>query len=326
MTDKVSNILVTGGAGFIGSSLVLSLIKKGHRVTVVDNLSTGRKENLNPVLSLDKFKFIQLDLLELDKLIEVVKEYEVVFHLAANVQVKLGQANTNIDFLNNIVATRNVLECMRNSDKCKKIIFSSSSVIYGEPLIIPTPEDYGPLKPISLYGASKLACEALISGYASVFGLSGVIFRLANIIGPSSNHGVIPDFINKLSASDGKFLDILGDGTQNKSYLYIDDLIEALHIGLSRLEHTLEIFNVASDDQTDVNSIARIIIEELGLENTQIKYLFTEMDGRGWAGDVKNMSLSTENLKKRGWQIRHSSRESVRTTVRKIIELRDKKI
>jgi UDP-glucose 4-epimerase len=295
-------------------------------VTVVDNLSTGRRENLNPFFSSDKFQFIKLDLLEFDKLIEVVKESDVVFHLAANVQVRLGKANTNIDFLNNIVATRNVLESMRNSDKCKRIIFSSSSVIYGEASMIPTPEHYGPLKPISLYGASKLACEALISGYVNVFGLSSVIFRLANIIGPSSGHGVIPDFLTKLSESNGKSLDILGDGTQNKSYLYIDDLIEALIIGLRKFEDTLEIFNVASDDQINVNSIAQIIIKELGLENPQIKYLSNETNGRGWTGDVKNMSLSTQKLKGHGWKIRYSSSEAVRVTARKIIELRDKKI
>jgi UDP-glucose 4-epimerase len=326
MVDKVSNILVTGGAGFIGSCLVSPLIEKGYRVTVVDNLSTGRKENLSPFLSSDKFQFIELDLLEVDKLIEVIKEFDLIFHLAANVQVRLGETNTNIDFQNNVVATRNVLECMRNSHRCKKIIFTSSSVIYGEPAIIPTPENYGPLKPISLYGASKLACEALISGYVSVFGLSSVIYRLANIIGPTSGHGVIPDFIKKLSVSNGKFLDILGDGTQNKSYLYIDDLIEALIKALGPFEDILEIFNVASDDQINVSSIAQIIIEELGLENPQVKYLSNEAGGRGWTGDVKNMLLSTQKLKGQGWKIRYSSSEAVRTTVRKIIELQDKKI
>jgi UDP-glucose 4-epimerase len=326
MVDNARNILVTGGAGFIGSSLVAPLLKKGHKVTVVDNLSTGRKENLSPFFSSDRFQFIKMDLLEIDKLIEVVKESDLIFHLAANVQVRLGEANTDVDFLNNVVGTRNVLECMRNSSRCKKMIFSSSSVIYGEPAITPTPENYGPLKPISLYGASKLACEALISGYVSVFGLSSVIYRLANIIGPTSGHGVIPDFIEKLSVSNGKFLDILGDGTQNKSYLYIDDLIEALIKALDPFEDTLGIFNVASDDQINVSSIAQIIIQELGLENPQVKYVSKQADGRGWTGDVKNMLLSTEKLKGQGWKIRYTSSEAVRSTVRKIIELHDKKI
>jgi UDP-glucose 4-epimerase len=325
MSDKGRSVLVTGGAGFIGSALVSTLVNRGYKVTVVDNLSTGKKENLSPFFSSDKFQFIKLDLLEHDKLIEVVKESDVVFHLAANVQVRLGQTNTNIDFLNNIVGTRNVLECMRNSNRCKKIIFSSSSVIYGEPAITPTPENYGPLKPISMYGASKLACEALISGYVSVFGLSSVIYRLANIIGPTSGHGVIPDFIKKLSVSNGKSLDILGDGTQNKSYLYIDDLIEALIKALGPFDDTLEIYNVASDDQINVSSIAQIIIKELGLENPRVRYLSNEADGRGWTGDVKNMLLSTQKLKEHGWKIRYSSSEAVRITVRKVIELQDKK-
>ena len=167
------------------------------------------------------------------KLAQVVKECDLIYHLAANVEVREGHLNTDIDFLNNIVATRNVLESMREN-RCKKIIFTSSSVVYGEHPTMPTSEDYGPLKPISLYGASKFACEALISGYVGTFGIEAVIFRLANVIGPNSGHGVISDFFRKLKESNGKYLEILGDGKQNKSYLYIDDCINALMLGLNR--------------------------------------------------------------------------------------------
>jgi UDP-glucose 4-epimerase len=320
----MDNILITGGAGFIGSSLLSKLSGEEHNITVVDNLSTGYKENLKPFLSSKNFQFLNFDLLESDKLKEVIGKSDVVFHIAASADVRTGLINTCTDFINNVVATRNVLESMVKTERCKKIIFTSSSVIYGEPTIIPTPENYGPLEPISIYGACKLACEALISGYARVFGLSAVIFRLANIIGPLSNHGVIFDFLNKLHDSNGKFLEILGDGTQNKSYLYIDDSIDALILGLRQFNSQFEIFNVGSGDQINVKSIAKIITDQAGLKDTEIRFLMKEKDGRGWPGDVKNMLLSTEKLKKLGWKIRHSSSESVFITVKDSLQQRHK--
>jgi UDP-glucose 4-epimerase len=313
------SFLVTGGAGFIGSSLIPVLLSKGYHVTALDRLSSAKKRNLDPLLSLDNFEFIQLDLLDVNKIKEVVKNCDLIYHLAANVEVRKGQSDTEVDYLNNIVATRNLLETMKSSDRCKKIIFTSSSVVYGEPSRIPTPENYGPLKPISLYGASKLASEALISGYVGTFGIHAVIFRLANVVGPASDHGVIFDFFRKLKESDGKYLEVLGDGKQKKSYLYIDDCIDALLLGLEQLDSGLQIFNVGSDDQVDTNSIARIIISELGL-NAEIKYNSDQKDGRGWLGDVKDMLLSTDRIKKSGWKNIHSSEESVSITVRKMVD------
>ena len=229
MTSRgLHNILVTGGAGFIGTSLIPVLLSRGYHVTVADHLSVGKRQNLASFFSHDNFEFIEFDLLDGNKLKQAVNKCQLIFHLAGNSIVQTGYRNSEVDFLNNIVATRNVLENMRTSDFCKKIIFTSTSAIYGEPLTIPTPEDYGPLKPISMYGASKLACEALISGYAGMFGIEAVIFRLANVVGPSSRHGVIFDFFRKLEQSEGKYLEILGDGTQSKSYLYIDDCIDAI--------------------------------------------------------------------------------------------------
>jgi UDP-glucose 4-epimerase len=280
-------------------------------------------KNLKSFSSLENFKFVRLDLLDYEKLAEIMKECDIVFHLAANVDVRKGYRNTEADFLNNIVATRNVLECMRTTDRCKKIIFTSSSVVYGEANVIPTPENYGPLKPISLYGASKMACEALISGYVGTFGIEAVIFRLANIVGPSG-HGVIFDFFKKLKQSDGKYLEVLGDGNQKKSYLYIEDCINALIMGLNEFDSKLEIFNVGSDDQIDATTIARIIFEELGL-NAELKYSAKQKDGRGWQGDIKNMLLSTERLKNIGWRINHCSKASISRTVRNIIDYEQNK-
>lgn len=319
MNESVKDILVTGGAGFIGSSLVPVLLDKGYSLIVIDHLSTGKKENITPFYSNTNFKFVELDLLDVSKLKQVVNECDLIYHLAANVEVRKGELDTEIDFLNNIVATRNLLESMRTSDKCKKIIFTSSSVVYGEPITIPTPEVYGPLNPISLYGASKLACEALISGYVGMFGINAIIFRLANIVGPSSGHGVIFDLIKKLKKPNNEYLEILGDGTQKKSYLYIDDCIDALLLGLYELTSGMKIFNVGSEDQVDTNTIARIILDELGV-NREIKYVTKEKDGRGWLGDIKNMLLSTDKIKKIGWKINYSSKKSVSLTVKKIIE------
>ena len=316
--EKQQNILVTGGTGFIGSALVPVLLDKNYRVTVIDHLNTSKLKSLEHFFPLDNFEFIKLDLLDENKLKEIVKENDLIFHLAANVDVRKGQLNTDADFLNNIVATRNVLEAMRKSDRCKKIIFTSSSVVYGEAVEIPTPENHGPLTPISLYGASKLACEALISGYAGTFGINAVIFRLANVVGPTIEHGVIFDFFNKLKQSKGNNLQILGDGNQKKSYLYIDDCINALCIGLRKFSSGLEIFNVGSDDQIDTNTIAQIIIDELRL-HPEISHSCESNNGRGWTGDVKYMLLSTERLKKIGWKNNHSSEEAVRLTAKNFI-------
>lgn len=318
VAKKSGNILITGGAGFIGSALVAFLLSKNCRVIVADHLADDNLKSLERFFSFKNFEFIGFDLLDSKKLTDAVEECDTVFHLAANVDVRKGHLNTELDFLNNIVATRNLLESMRTSDTCKKIVFTSSSVVYGEPNVIPTPETYGPLKPISIYGASKLACEALVSGYVGTFGIDAVIFRLANVVGPSSGHGVIFDFLDKLKRSEGKELEILGDGNQNKSYLYIDDCINALTIGLHQFDSRLEIFNVGSDDQVDTNTIAQIIIDELGL-NPKIKYLSESNDGRGWIGDVKNMLLSTDKLKQIGWRINYSSKDTVSRTVKNMI-------
>jgi UDP-glucose 4-epimerase len=317
-SEKIQNILVTGGAGFIGSALVPALLDKNYHVTVLDHLNTRKLKSLEHFLPLDNFEFIKLDLLDDNKLKEIVKENDLIFHLAANVDVRKGHLDTDADFLNNIVATRKVLDGVLTSDRCKKIIFTSSSVVYGENPVIPTPENYGPLKPISLYGASKLACEALISGYVGTFGIDAVIFRLANVVGPTITHGVIFDFFNKLRQSKGNYLQILGDGNQRKSYLYIDDCINALTIGLRKFNSGLEIFNVGSDDQINTNAIPQIIIDELRL-HPEITHSYESSDGRGWTGDVKYMLLSTEKLKKIGWKINHSSEEAVRLTAKNII-------
>ena len=319
MKSEFNNILVTGGAGFIGSSLVPKLLNMGYHVTVVDHMSVTKKQNLDTFLTHHNFNLIELDLLDSNILKEIIKNCDLIFHLAGNTVVRTGHLNTEAIFLNNIAATRNLLECMRTSNKCKKIIFASTSAVYGDASVIPTPENYAPLKPISMYGASKLACEALISGYSSMFGIEAIIFRIANVVGPNSGHGVIFDFFKKLEQSGGKYLEILGDGNQKKSYLYVDDCVDALaNIGLKRFDSGFETFNVGSDDQIDTISIAQIIITELG-QQTEIRFPSKQNEGRGWRGDIKHMLLATDKLKKIGWKSNLSSRDAITLTVKKII-------
>jgi len=308
-------ILVTGGAGFIGSHIVDRLISSGNEVIVYDNLSSGKLEFLEHHMRNENFKFVKDDLLNFETLKREMKDVNLVYHVAANPDVKIGARDTRIHLEQNVIATHNLLEAMRLND-ISDIVFTSTSTVYGEAKKIPTPEDYGPLIPISLYGASKLAAESLIMAYAHTFGMNTVIYRFANIVGPRSTHGVIYDFIMKLKNNPHE-LEILGDGTQKKSYLYIEDCVDAIIYGYEHRKEDVEIFNIGSDDWIDVKKIADIVVEEMGLEN--VKYRFTG-GKRGWKGDVPKMLLSIEKIKSYGWKPKYSSEESVRLTARHLID------
>jgi len=310
--------LVTGGAGFIGSHIVDHLIKKGKPVKIIDNLSSGNLDNLSQWKDKELYEFVQADLLDKEKINEVVKDCDEVYHLAANPEVNVKKASPEDHFKQNIEATYNLLEAMRLDGNQHFIIFTSTSTIYGEADQIPTKENYGPLKPISLYGASKLACEALISAYASMYGFRGLIYRLANVVGPRTNHGVIYDFIKKLHENPNE-LEVLGDGSQSKSYLYIDDCISGIMCGI-KSKSDVEIYNIGSEDRTNVLAIAETVKKEMGLNNTEIKLTGGVDGGRGWRGDVKLMQLNMNNLKRLGWMPRYSSDEAVKLTVRAIID------
>jgi UDP-glucose 4-epimerase len=313
-------VLVTGGAGFIGSHLVDTLMERGLEVAVLDNLSRGSINNLARWLQHPRFTFIKGDLKNLEDSSQAVKGCEVVFHFAANPEVGIGYSNPKLYFEENVLATYNLLEAIRKNGDCKHLIFASTSTVYGEAKVLPTPEDYAPLKPISHYGASKLACEALISSYAHLYEFNASILRLANIIGPRSNHGVIYDFIMKLKANP-KILEVLGDGTQSKSYLYISDCIEAILIILDRANvQGVEVFNIGSEDRIGVLDIAKIVIEEMGLKDMEIKVSGGVDGGRGWRGDVKEMLLEVSKLKSIGWKPKLGSTEAVRLTAKNIVK------
>jgi UDP-glucose 4-epimerase len=306
---------VTGGAGFIGSHLVDRLIAEGNYVTVFDNLSSGKKEFIERHLGNDHFELIEQDLLHLEKVKAVVAGHDIVFHLAANPDARLGTTNTDLDLKLETISTYNILEAMRING-IKKIVFSSSGTIYGETPVIPLAENYGPVLPISLYGAGKLACEGLISAFCSVFDMQGWIFRFANIIGNRATHGVIYDLINKLKR-DLSQLDILGDGSQRKPYLHVDECIEGILFVLNKAKDKLNVFNLGCSTSTDVTTIANFIVKQIGLEN--VKFRYTGGD-RGWPGDVPQVRLNVRKASKLGWKAKLTSDEAVRKAIRDMLE------
>jgi UDP-glucose 4-epimerase len=311
-------MLITGGAGFIGSHVVDSLMEKGGKVMVLDNFSAGSMDNVAKWAGHPDFTIIKGDCLNRKDVRKAMNGCGVVFHLAANPEVRVGALDTEIGFEQNIVATRNILEEMRESKTAKRIVFTSTSTVYGDAEILPTPEQYGPLEPISLYGASKLACEALISAYCHAFEMRGVIYRFANIVGSRSRHGVIWDFIHKLFENPLE-LEILGDGTQTQSYLGVGECVDALLFGLKHASEKVEIYNVGSEDQISVKKIARIVTEEMSLQDVRFRYTGGVRGGRGWIGDVKTMFLDISKMKRLGWNPRHNSGESVRTATNQIL-------
>jgi len=314
-----ARMLVTGGAGFIGSHLVDSLMRKGGKIRLLDNLSAGSMDNVTQWIGQPNFTFVEGNCLNREDIHKAMKECGLVFHLAANPEVRVGAVDTEIDFEQNIVATYNVLEEMRESEIAKTIVFTSTSTVYGDAEILPTPEEYGPLEPISLYGASKLACEALISAYCHMFDMRGVIYRFANIVGSRSRHGVIWDFIHKLLENPLE-LEILGDGTQTKSYLMVDECVDALLFGMEHASKRVEIYNIGSEDQMSVKEITRIVTEEMDLKDIGFRYTGGIRGGRGWIGDVKTMFLDISKMKRLGWTPRHNSAESVRLATSQILQ------
>ena len=310
---------MTGGAGFIGSHLIDALMAENYHVRVVDDLSSGDRGNVRRWFSDGRFEFVEGDLKDADVCEKAVADIGIVFHLAANPDVRLGETDPSAHFNENLLVTFNVLEAMRKSRTTRRVVFASTSTVYGEADVFPTPEDHGPLLPISVYGAAKLGCEALISSYCHTFGLSGVLLRFANIIGARMQHGVIVDFVAKLKRNSAE-LEILGDGKQKKSYLHVDDLVSAFFAVLRCLEArgVAQAFNVGSLDWVDVKRIAEIVCEEMKVR-PRFKFNDALGDGRGWKGDVKTMQLSVEKLAGLGWNPALTSETAVRRSCRELL-------
>ena len=306
--------LVTGGAGFIGSNLVDRLLKENpEKITVIDNLRTGKMEFIQHLNGKKGFEFINGDIKNIDSFPD--ETFDTIFHLAANADIRGGIKNTRVDLEENVIGTHSVLEFMRKKD-IKKLIFASSSALYGETEIIPTPETLPDIRPISFYGASKIAAEKFVSSYCYTYGMQSWMFRFANVVGNRSTHGVIPDFV-KMLKTNPKELKILGDGNQTKSYFDVSDCVEGL-IEIPKADSTavVEPYNLANNETIQVKDLAKIIVNEMNLQN--VKYKFTGGD-RGWVGDVPITVLSFDKARKAGWIPKISLEETVRRTVRYLI-------
>ena len=307
-------IVVTGGAGFIGSHVVDHLIEENHEIVVLDNLSSRNEKLMAPHLNKDNFRFHKVDLLH-DDIIGFFEGADEIWHLAANPEVRLGAENTRVHLEQNVIATYNVLEAMRLKE-VRRILFTSTSTVYGEADQLPTPEEY-PTLPISLYGASKLAGEALITSYCHTFDMHSWIYRFANVIGTRSTHGVIYDFINKIRSNQTE-LEILGDGTQTKSYIYVTDCIKAMLVGLNATgKNRVHVFNIGTNDMTSVKRIAELVCEAM---HTTPAFKFTG-GKRGWVGDVPIMLLDASKLSKLGWKQKYTSEDAVKKAIQDLLSI-----
>ncbi len=298
--------LVTGGAGFIGSHLAARLLEDGHAVTVFDNFSLGRREHVAPLLSRGA-ELIESDLLGFDDVARAVEGKDAVFHLAANSDIDFGRRRSDHDLRQGTLATYHVLEAMRLAG-VTKLVFASSSAVYGDTPPIALKEDHGPLLPISLYGASKLACEGLISAFSHNYGLHAWIYRFANVVGGNATHGALFDFVRKLRRDPSR-LEVLGDGRQSKPYLLASDCVDGMLFGLAHAREPLNLFNLACEGGTAVSELARLAIEALDLRDVEIRYTGQR---RGWVGDVPFVRMDASKLRALGWKARYSSTEAAR--------------
>ncbi len=314
-------VFITGGAGFIGSQMAEKFLSLGWTVTCYDNLILGRREFV-PAAA----KFIEADLLDLSRVIKEMKGHDLVVHLAANSDISQGAEKSDVDLKNGTIATFNTLEAMRKSG-VRDIIFASTSAIYGEASVKPTPENYGPLFPISFYGASKLACEGLVSAFVHNCGFRALVFRFANIVGPRSTHGAIHDFTARLMI-DASVLKVLGNGTQKKSYLHVDDCIDGMLFGwknflsLPTEGDFFECFNLASEGVSSVRFMAETVVQEFSVQKklgVVPRLDFGESD-RGWVGDVAFTWLDGARLEKLGWKAKLESNGAVEKAVQQIIQ------
>ena len=309
-------VLVTGGAGFIGSHLVDRLVHEGYKVRVVDNLSSGRTENLRRHTDSNAIELLIGDLKDPQTALRSVENVDTVFHFAANPEVRVSSIDPETHFNENIVATFNLLEAMRKRN-VREIVFASSSSVYGEPDEIPVDEN-APIKPVSVYGASKASCETLIHAYSKLYKIKAVLLRYANVVGPRLRHGVIWDLINKL-IKNPRELEILGDGRQIRSYIYIDDAVEATMIAWRKTDADYEVYNVGNEDWITVDEVADEIIKILRLKD--VKKIYRPMlHGVGWLGDVKRIALKIEKIKRIGFKPKISSRNAIIATTANIVK------
>ena len=265
------------------------------------------------ILAAQPFIHLEGDLKDFSFAKKYLTDFDIVFHLAANADVRLGVNDPDVHFKENLTVTKNVLEAMRVNG-LKNIVFTSTSTVYGEAKQLPTREDYGPLVPTSLYGASKLGAEALVTAYCSTFGMNSWIYRFGNVIGPRETHGILVDFIRKLKENSKK-LEVLGNGMQNKSYIYIEDCISGVLAGVKESDKQVNIFNLSSGDTISVSEIAAEVIKKMKIKPA-INYTGEK---RGWAGDVPKMYLDISKISELGWKPKYNSRKAIQLTIDRLL-------
>jgi len=306
MTYKV---VVTGGAGFIPSHLNDILVGKGYDVTAVDVIEEKDCQRISHLMSEPNFHYVRADVTDTEAMVRITKDADFIYHMAANSDIRNGGKDPSIDYSKTFQTTRSVLECMR-INSIGNMFFSSTSAVYGDRKGL-LDENTGGLQPISYYGACKLASESLISAYSYMNDFNALILRFPNVIGPRLTHGVIFDFIGKLKR-DPKKLQILGDGKQNKQYVYALDLVKGIFDFSERIEDGVNLYNVSTESFTDVNTIADLVCERMGLSP---EYEYTG-GSTGWKGDVSSFAYNVEKAKERGWRYEFDSTGSVRETLR----------
>lgn len=308
--------LVVGGAGFIGSHLCDALVASGAETWCVDNLYLGQRRHVAHLLGRPGFCFRDVDVLQREAVRGLFEEvtFDVVFHLAANSDIRAGTSDAFLDLRLNLLSTLEVLEAMRRSG-ARRIVFASTSAVFGESAEL-LHEDYGPVKPISFYGASKLGAEAYCSVYAHTFGITTTIVRFPNVVGERATHGILLDFLRKLTATPHR-LDVLGDGRQQKPYLYVSDIVDALRLVAQAQRSVFDVYHAAGESSTSVREIAEIVVEAAGSPETAIVF---GSEDRGWPGDVPRFAYDTRKLAALGWRPRYSSTEAIRHAVRRLLE------
>jgi UDP-glucose 4-epimerase len=307
---------ITGGAGFIGSNMTDRLLKdSSNEVTVYDNFCSGQMSYIEHHLKDKRFRLIKGDLLDLPLLKKSIAGHDFVFHFAANPDIAKSMLETDLDLRLGIIATYNVVESMR-TNRVKMLAYSSGSGVYGDVGLMQTAENFGPLLPISMYGASKLGAEGVISAFCGMFDLQAWIFRFANVVGPRQTHGVGFDFIRKLKKEPHK-LQILGDGSQSKSYIHVSDVIDDMRFVIEKQNQNVNVFNVATDDYIIVNEIAEIVTEEMKLS----KVVFEHTGGsRGWKGDVPVVRFNIEKIHTLGWKSKYNSKQAIRLSIQELLK------
>jgi UDP-glucose 4-epimerase len=316
----LAKICIVGGAGFIGSHFVRRLLADNstEAVRVYDNFSSGRHWHLEPFANDHRFDVVEGNVEDLDLLARSVADFDTIIHLASNPDIARAATEPAVDFDQGTYLTHNVVEAARLADNDIRILYASGSGVYGDIGDFEAPENYGPLIPVSTYGASKLAGEALIASYSYMFGISGCAFRFGNVVGPHQTHGVGYDFARRLLQNPLE-LRILGDGTQSKSYVHVDDVISAVLLAGRNAPLPFSVFNVATLDYPTVLDIARIAAEVVGVDFDSIDLQFTGGD-RGWKGDVPIVRLDTSAIRALGWSNNLTSAEALRSSIASMVE------